>query len=350
MTANGVSDTITPAALTVLRDARADGNRVILPPAQLPRPLYAEVNDVLERLGGKWRGGRVRAHEFPYDPAPLLAGVVATGLMPPKNPLAYFATPPAVVNRMLNTVVVAERLPAAAWILEPSAGTGDIIAGIRALDCPASIEAVELDPFRAAILRQRYGNTATVYEADFLTWPAPRRYDLVVMNPPFATDTDRHAYVAHIRRAYDLLNPGGIVVAVAPAALEFRTTPRAVKELRELAQARGGMARLDANAFKDSGTNVSGVVCWLVAEGEPQPHVVAAQPRIETWQRETEAARAADLDSRRDTRTVAELMTELRQAHRESERAYRTLERLLGQVLPEPETGGPQLPLFEATP
>jgi predicted RNA methylase len=347
-----MSETITADALAVLRDARADGNRIVLPPAQLPRPLYEEVNDVLERLGGKWRGGRVRAHEFPYDPTPMLAGVVATGLMPPKNPLAYFATPPAVVHRMLTTCMVAERLAADAWLLEPSAGTGNIIAGIRALDCAVSIEAVEVDPFRAAVLRERYGDTvANVYEADFLTWDAPRRYDAIAMNPPFATPTDRHAYVAHIRRAYDLLKPGGIVVAVAPAALAFRTTPRAVKELRELALARGGLAELDAKAFWDSGTNVSCVICWLVADGDglpasPLPHVAAAAPRIATWQQELAAAKTADLDSHRDTRTVAELLAVIRQSEREIMRGLRELERTL-----DTGTDAPQLPLFaEPTP
>ena len=32
------------------------------------------------------KGGRPKAHLFPYDPRPLLAGVLATGHMPPKSP------------------------------------------------------------------------------------------------------------------------------------------------------------------------------------------------------------------------------------------------------------------------
>ena len=40
---------------------------------QLDRSLYEEVNEVLVRLGGKWKGGRTKAHLFPYDPRPLVA-------------------------------------------------------------------------------------------------------------------------------------------------------------------------------------------------------------------------------------------------------------------------------------
>ena len=350
---------ISPDALAVLRDARAEGNRVYLPPAQLPRPLYEEVNEVLERLGGKWKGGKVRAHEFPYDPAPLLSGVIATILMPPKNPLAYFATPPDVVSRMLTTVTVATQLPTDAWILEPSAGTGNIVTAIRALGIAARIDAVEPDPLRAAILRAEYGpatagrESVNVYEADFLTWDAPRRYDAIYMNPPFATPDDRRAYVAHIRRAYGLLKPGGALVSVAPVALEFLISPRSVRELREAITARGGLARLADGAFKDSGTNTACVLAWWVAEGEPLPYVATAAPHIETWQRELDTARVTALDARQDKRTVAELMAEIRKAQKESARAYRELERVMGPLLkPAPDAAAQlALPLeMEPTP
>ena len=89
---------ISAEALTVLREAECDSDRVRITSGQLDRTLYKEVNEVLVRLGGKWKGGHTKAHLFPYDPRPLLAGVLATGDMPPKNPWAFFPTPPELVS------------------------------------------------------------------------------------------------------------------------------------------------------------------------------------------------------------------------------------------------------------
>lgn len=70
-------------------------------------------------------------------------------------------------------------------ILEPSAGSGNIVRAFRDACGPgAHIHAVEIDPRWAAHLREQ--GTCTVYEGDYLARRAPElRYDLCASNPPF---------------------------------------------------------------------------------------------------------------------------------------------------------------------
>jgi predicted RNA methylase len=101
----------------------------------------------------------------------------------------------------------------AGWrVAEPSAGTGSLVRA--ALDRGASyVRAWEIDPSAAAVLRG-VGCGATrrgldVVEADFLAALADYdAFDAVLMHPPAA-----HA-ITHVRHAFDLLAPGGVLVAV----------------------------------------------------------------------------------------------------------------------------------------
>jgi hypothetical protein len=40
---------------------------VYLPPGNLDRKTYEAVNKALTAIGGKWTGGKVKAHVFPRD-------------------------------------------------------------------------------------------------------------------------------------------------------------------------------------------------------------------------------------------------------------------------------------------
>lgn len=160
----------------------------------------------------------------------------------------FYPTPPEVAAAMLKGI----DLRMVSTVLEPSAGTGNLI---RALSCAAvdindelHIDAVELDPNLRTLLTYIYGGQAEedmraeryelerkdraddplsvqekerlheirreikiigqvkdfyVVHDDFLTFDTRKRYDLILMNPPFA-DGD-----AHLLKAISLLAPGG---------------------------------------------------------------------------------------------------------------------------------------------
>src|SRR6266702_3729890 len=106
--------TVKSEVLDVLRNGHTTGMSYFLPTGQLDRKLYQEVNEVLERIGGKWNR-KAKAHLFEIDPAALLDLVSTTGEMPPRNPTAFFPTPEPVIAELLRGGI-----PAHAWhILEP---------------------------------------------------------------------------------------------------------------------------------------------------------------------------------------------------------------------------------------
>ncbi len=113
---------ISEAALDVLASTRVEENIAYLPPVQLPRHLYEEVNDVLMRLGGKWKRGK--GHVFEADPAADIQLVIQSGLMPPKNPLNVYLTPAGLASEMIQRLNAYLDIEPAMCVLEPSAGKG----------------------------------------------------------------------------------------------------------------------------------------------------------------------------------------------------------------------------------
>jgi hypothetical protein len=246
---------ISPQVEDVLRRSRVEGTTLFLPPGQLDRELYEQVNDVLARLGGQWNR-RVRGHVFKVDPAEKLAAVLETGKKPEKNPLDFFPTPPAVVEQM----IVRAELRDGMGVLEPSAGEGAIATVLHRSRLRLVVDCVELDPERAATLRDL---GLCVHEGDFLAYQT-KGYDRVLMNPPFTAAGDALVYVAHIRHAFSLLRPGGRLVAIAPGGFDFRDHKR-VAEFRAFVDATGGWQGLPHGTFTASGTEISTVMLWMDA-------------------------------------------------------------------------------------
>lgn len=248
---------LSDAAEQVLRAAVVDpaDRTLTLTGGQLDRKVYVEVNEVLERLGGKWNRSK-RAHVFEANPADALATVLESGAAPEKNPEAFFATPALVVERLLDLARIDRD---GLRILEPSAGDGAILTGLYyylpACDRTAEVLAVELHPARAEKARR---TGFLVLEGDFLTMPFPEApFDRVVMNPPFAVAGDAQAYITHIEHAFTLLRPGGRLVSVAPMGFTFRKDKRSAAFLSRV----GYWEPLPVDAFRESGT---GVRCALL--------------------------------------------------------------------------------------
>lgn len=249
-----MTQALSTKAIAVLAGATCDGTQVKLPPQKLDRSLYEEVNEVLVRLGGKWKGGKVAAHLFPFDVTEQLQAIVDTELMPPKNPLAFFPTPDFLVREMLSYVGDLD----GKRVLEPSAGTGAIADAVRGTYPNVELGLIEIDPFRASILRKK--GYVNVVEADFLEVQHDRQYDCILMNPPFSVEGDKTAYLTHIQKAYELLAPGGRLVAIAAPGFTFRSDKKHTA-FRELVGS--NYSEVDAGSFKESGTNIKTVLLWL---------------------------------------------------------------------------------------
>jgi predicted RNA methylase len=262
-----MAETINPATLSLLRQIDFDGCHARLH-AVAPE-LYRGVAEVLARLGGVWRGGRTRAHVFQEDPAPLVRAVVESGVMPPRNPDAFFATP-AEVARGVLVMADLDKLDDEGLILEPQAGSGALAdylcahAGEYAGEGSAPVKdrlyLVERSPLRCRVLREK--GYARVHEGDFLEFNPGVRFARILMNPPFSVAGDRAAYVAHILHAFELLDDDGILVAVAPDNF-IRHDNRRERDFLDFVTAHGYFEENEPGAFKESGTGVPTVTIAL---------------------------------------------------------------------------------------
>lgn len=101
----------------------------------------------------------------------------------------FYPTPANLISNMLSGV----DLDRAHTVLEPSAGKGDIAKYLRKIRDSRDrrsfdIDAVEIDTDLQHVLK---GEGFRVIHNDFLTFDTFKRYDLVIMNPPFSNG-DRH--------------------------------------------------------------------------------------------------------------------------------------------------------------
>ena len=256
-------------ALEVLSLATCDGQKLHLPKMELERDLYERVNEVIVRLGGKWKKP---CHVFAfYDPAPLLAAVVASGEMPPKNPTAFFPTPKPVIDLLFAMVDTYGMIPATAHILEPSAGTGAIVDALRSAEgdrrdlygdvsaVTYTIDCCEILPVNRAVLQAKGAN---LVGDDFTAYNPGPVYDAVMMNPPFSLEGDKLAYITHIGHAWSLLKSGGVLGAIVPTGWTFAQNRKA-NDFLDFVTEYGGWEEVEAGAFKESGTGIPTIVVAL---------------------------------------------------------------------------------------
>lgn len=148
-------------------------------------------------------------------------------------------------------------------ILEPSAGRGRLADEARQRG--GDVHCVEIQPELCTTLR---GKGHKVTQGDFLQMTPGDLglFDIVVMNPPF----DRGRDCDHVRHALQFLKPGGRLVSVMAAGVEFREGKRAeafralvMKQKpishwdRNWTEWRGPYQDLPAGSFKESGTMVN---------------------------------------------------------------------------------------------
>lgn len=260
---------IDPDVLKVIRSATVDGLTLRLN-GKLDRKLYERVNLALHTVGGIWNRYE-RAHTFPFAAADAIAGLLATGEVITDVDRGYYPTPKPVVEQLLDLA----ELEVGCEVLEPSAGRGAIVKAAAARG--AVVDCIELDTARAEHIRAG-GYAREVTAADFFSVKVQRRYQRVIMNPPFADRQD----IRHVQRALRFLQPGGLLVAVMYGSLPFRTDRKAKDFRARVQEARGTITELPDDAFPAVG--VSTVVAVIpVREPAPPPPFNPQAPRPEDF-------------------------------------------------------------------
>lgn len=145
-------------------------------------------------------------------------------------------------------------------VLEPSAGRGRI--ALPAMMAGHAVTCVEIQPDLASELSRQGLRTVC---GDFMACSPGMlgQFDAVLMNPPF----DRGRDCEHVRHAFDFLKPGGRLVAVMSASVEFREDKRTT-DFRAFVERFGGkFCDLPAGSFAESGTQVNTVLLTMTAPG-----------------------------------------------------------------------------------
>lgn len=150
----------------------------------------------------------------------------------------FFPTPKALASRMAEMAGIKPGMK----VLEPSAGSGNLADAARAAG--AEVDAVEVSPQLSKLLEAK-GHK--LVGTNFDEFEAPGEYDAVIMNPPFGNRQD----ATHIQRAYDMLKPGGKLVAIAGEGVFFGSDKKA-EEFRSWLDDRGAeVEKLPAGTFED---------------------------------------------------------------------------------------------------
>jgi predicted RNA methylase len=182
----------------------------------------------------------------------------------PARDFGFFPTPAAVAARAFEAASIG--MPQT-WsgtyprlsILEPSAGRGDLAKPLTAAG--HKVTCVEIQAALAAELSGQ-GHARTVRGDFFDMTPADLgQFDRIVMNPPF----DGRRDIDHVNHALQFLAPGGVLVAIMSAGVEFRENHKAVV-FREMIERMGGrIIDLPDGSFRESGTMVNTILVTLRA-------------------------------------------------------------------------------------
>lgn len=117
-----------------------------------------------------------------------------------------FPTPSMIAAKMVDAADIQD----GQRILEPSAGTGNLLEAIEKTGKAVELVAVEINLALADHLRARFAKVA-VQCCDFLKQNGNfGKFDRILMNPPF----ERGADIEHIRHALTMLKPDGRLVAL----------------------------------------------------------------------------------------------------------------------------------------
>ena len=132
-----------------------------------------------------------------------------------KTDFEFYPTPKSLVEKMISEIDLGK----VEAVLEPSAGKGNIadviVKRLESMNyyiteekAKAYIDCVEIDENLQHIL---VGKGYRVVHDDFLTFHTQKRYDLIVMNPPFSNGDE------HLMKALELIKDGGTVVCLLNA-------------------------------------------------------------------------------------------------------------------------------------
>ena len=160
----------------------------------------------------------------------------------------FYPTP----KELLETITEGIEWGAIKYVLEPSAGTGNIAEFVRdkcknvttksgiPIGHDVDIDCIELDADLRSVLT---GKGFRVIHDDFKTYHGFKNYDLILMNPPFSEGA------AHLKKALTLLKPGSALVCILNAETLKNPYSNERQELRRTLEELNAIVEYKQSAF-----------------------------------------------------------------------------------------------------
>lgn len=172
----------------------------------------------------------------------------------------YFPTPRELVEQMMD---YADIQPGH-QVLEPSAGKGNIADIIKESQPNVEIDVIEINQGLRSMLEVKGYN---VVSNDFTDYSG-KQYDRIIMNPPFENFQD----IDHVKHAYELLKPGGKLVAIMGAGVK-NSRKKAVEFRQWIDESGSYIEDLPAGSFKSS-ERQTGVATVMVTIEKPDTNTL----------------------------------------------------------------------------
>lgn len=241
--------------IEVLKNSTVIGSSIKLPGVTLDRTEYMDVKKVLERIGGKWKGGKIQAFVFAHDPKPLLDEILGGKKVNLKKDFQFFGTPEVLADRLVELADVSKEHT----FLEPSAGQGAIIKAIRKIVKTKPIGYYELMPQNRDILENLDENI--LYLGDnFLEHNSSIKFDRIIANPPFTKNQD----IEHFMKMHECLKEDGILVCMTSTSWKRGSQKKQVAFQEFLKDINAEIMEVEEGAFKESGTNIATLIIKII--------------------------------------------------------------------------------------
>lgn len=242
-----------PAIINIISGSDIDETGLTLR-GQLDRAQYVAVNKFLEVAGAKWNKSQKR-HIFQPGAKAKIQALLGTGeIIDDKKQYQAFYTPKGLAEELVAMAGIGSGMD----VLEPSAGEGAIALAAR--KAGGNVWCIELNPEDACTLKALGFNEIAV--VDFLQFDSDRRFDRIVMNPPFTGAQD----IKHVTHAFRFLKPSGKLYAIMSPSFIHTTNRKTHAAFNNFVHQHGSIVRdIEAGAFKESGTMVRTLIVELTA-------------------------------------------------------------------------------------
>jgi len=197
-------------AISVLNNCKIVNDNIIkLPDIKLPDNIFKDVKKAIEKIGGKWKGGKIYGFVFDSNPNDLLKSIQTGEKRNIYKELQFYPTPHKLALKAAKHIKFFDNME----FCEPSAGEGNLIDAFKELNNhPFNLTCLEIDDNMRKRLKEKYNPIyigKDFLETDF----GDKKFDVIFANPPYSKNQD----IKHITKMIDICKDDGQVVTFLSA-------------------------------------------------------------------------------------------------------------------------------------